>query len=259
MASIVHEARCRNEHGKCMAHPASKEWTIASAPDTVLAKFGLDPDGIQSDLFREAGVREELRTEGRRDELELDHALQAERVGRDAYTARPGERRREQESADSGCPVFSKKGLAGKRISGLELVMSELPAAGFVLTRYSILVRADKSDILTLEFSKQGTKAPAVGFPWPTLLAFISGQAFNQLYVWANERDLRRAVPEFYPKGRVIHTVQFFAPLEPDAQGRNKPPQTTLRYANGLWDVEAIPVPVSGPVEAEPATATNVA
>jgi hypothetical protein len=149
-------------------------------------------------------------------------------LGRNAYTSRD-ERDKEQmpESADSGCPVFGKTGLADAGVDIRHLV-GELFAAGFVLSSAHLLERGHKPPIrLVMEFSKPQEKPAMVSFPW-TLFNQLTTTVFNQVDVWANPKQ---------DNNKVVHTVNCG---NRDDQAK---PKYTLHYSNGDWGAEEISTP----------------
>jgi hypothetical protein len=188
-----------------------------------------------SDRFRDAFVLDENvyvedRTFGRRRELEGEHVQRAEATGRQAYVARSQAGEHQPEMADSGCPVFGRDGIVKAQVSVAPL-FDELRAAGYTLSRMSVLERTNKRPVLITEWSSsealEAKKLAHQFFP-PTdgqlvaLDRFVNA-AFDQVHVWANARE---------ESGRVVHTVNLGARTE-------AVPQHVLRFATGDWAVES--------------------
>jgi hypothetical protein len=227
--STQNDARCRNEDHKCSVHGnGDKSWKRAPQPTTVLLKINVNAGW--ENAFRNAGVPVEVRSIERAHELEQERVAAAAALGRSAYAIRDSSGRASgvPEDVDTGCPVFGKTGLADLSVSLLGVSLpglgAELAAAGFVLTRASLLKRLHKPPTrLVLEFSMAGTNR-AERFPYRLFVQFIE-TSFNQVDVWANERR---------SDGSVVHTVNC------GKRDDKAVPEYRLTFANGDWD--AIPL-----------------
>lgn len=223
------KARCRNQAGKCSNHSKPEFWSKAPTPDTVLVKVNINKRWLP--LFQEAVPRLQ-RTYAQAQKLEQERVARAKALGRDAYTVRDErDAKATPESADSGCPVFGKSGLAELQVN-IGGLARELEKAGYELTFANLLHRDWKPPVrLVLEFSKKGTKAPLEDFPWRDFEALIA-TTFDQVDVWANDADPNK-------EGRVVHTVNC-GKRNDEAQ-----PKLNLRFANGDWAVEPVSVPAT--------------
>jgi len=224
-------ARCRNEKGKCSNHHTVSVWAPAPRPDVILLKANVNEKWEVR--LRSAGVATHLRSFERAQQLETQHVERAKALGRDAYSARDERDHGDMpEAADSGCPVFGKSGLADLAVS-VEGLVKELFAAGFVLSAAHLLKRYHKPPVrLVMEFSKPQNKAALANFPWTTVKQLLAA-TFNQVDVWANDRDPRT--------GHVVHTVNC-------GKRQDGAPQHQLHFADGDWDAE--PVATAAPVPA---------
>jgi hypothetical protein len=218
-------ARCRNQEGHCPSHPATKSWPSAPRPTVVLVKFNLS-DRWRDIFALDCNVPIEDRSYGRRRMLEGKHVEQAESFGRQAYVARLQTGEHEPEKADSGSPVFGESGLTGAKV-GIDHLINELSAAGFLLSRLSVLERTNKRPVLITEWSA----AKVASFDDQFTKAFdrFTSATFDQIHIWANPTDAN---------GKTVHTVNCGARQE-------VPPQHTLRFANGDWAVEPIAAPAT--------------
>lgn len=220
-------ARCRNERGKCSVHARPQYYTAAPRPDVVLFKINVNEK--RESRLSKAGVPYQVRSYDRALQLEQQRVASAQSLGRDAYAVRELSHRDSHhtpEAADTGCPVFGKNGLADLNVSAANL-LKELFDAGFVLTGGHLLKREHKPPIrLVLEFGKPSTKPAILKFPWEEVKSLLA-TTFNQVDVWANERD---------KDGKVVHTINC------GKRDDNTQPKTRIHYAGGDWDVETLAV-----------------
>jgi hypothetical protein len=216
-------ARCRNEQGKCSVHQLNG-WARAPKPDVVLLKVNVN-EKKETEL-RLAGITYQLRSFDRSQQLEQQHVARAESLGRNAYAARDERDHGDTpEAADSGCPVFGKNGLAELRVS-IDGLFKELFEAGYVLSAAHMLKRYHKPPVrLVMEFSHPQQKGALSKFPWTTIKKLIA-TSFNQVDVWANDRDPRT--------NKVVHTVNCGKRIDGIA------PQHRLHFMDGDWDVESL-------------------
>jgi hypothetical protein len=223
-------ARCRNERGKCSVHHTTSVWAHAPQADVILVKVNVNEKWEVR--LRSAGIATQLRSFDRAQQLEAQHVARATSLGRNAYAARDERDHGDTpEAADSGCPVFGKTGLAELAISA-EGLRKELFAAGYVLTGAHMLKRYHKPPVrLVMEFSKPQAKPALANFPW-TAIQQLLATTFNQVDVWANDRDPRT--------GNVVHTVNC------GKRADGIVPQYRLHFADGDWDAEPVasPAPV---------------
>ncbi len=212
-------ARCRNNEGTCPNHDASSP--RAPRPDRVLFKVNVNKHWLP---FFQTALPTLQRSYEKAKLLEADRVMRAEKLRRDAYAARDKrdtQAEQQPEAADSGVPVFGKSGLADRAVDVRSLV-AELKEAGYVMTFANLLHRDWKPPIrLQLEFSKAGTKAEFEGFHWGNFEALIS-TAFDQVDVWANDRDPKRDY-------MVIHTVNC------GRRANQVMTRCKLHFAGGDW------------------------
>lgn len=216
-------ARCRNEKDKCSNH-RTNGWAHAPQADTVLVKVNVN-EKKEAEL-RLAGIVTQLRSFDRAQQLEQQHVARAESLGRKPYASRDERDHGDMpEAADSGCPVFGKSGLADLGVS-IDGLFKELFEAGYVLSAAHMLKRHHKPPVrLVMEFSRPQEKGALPNFPWTAILKLVS-TTFNQVDVWANDRDPRT--------GKVVHTVNCGKRID------GVKPQHRLRFANGDWDAEPL-------------------
>ncbi len=217
-------ARCQNEYEHCGSHPLGKEVPLAPRPNTILFKVKLGDNQYWKNW---ASIDKDFRLWSERRQLEADHVMEAEKLGRDAYNARPEQKRDKYlpESADSGCPVSGKTSGGWKSVvvSGL---IAELREAGFVIANVSVLIMGTGQDarrFLTVAFINGRGAEEYMDFPWEKFNRLVSG-SFAFVHVWANALQ---------PDGECKHTVNCIG-REPDG----KRPEQTLHYNSGDWSLE---------------------
>ena len=222
-------ARCRKAADTCDVHSRLlkiNKCQIAPRPDAILFKVNVNEKWEAA--FRAVGLLISERTFERAQELELDRIDEAEAMGRNAYAIRESSGRNQgtPESADTGCPVFGKLGLANMNVS-VRGVILEIERAGYILTGAHLLKRKHKPPVrLVMEFSRKGAKPHFQNFPWITFWHLLQ-TTFNQVDVWANDRK---------PKSkRVVHTVNC------GMRDDKAVPKFRLFYAGGDWRVEENP------------------
>ncbi len=217
---------------RCDLHQGNG-WVSAPASTTVLLKVNVN--NRWWNVLHAAGVRTLVRTFARAEELEQKHVAEAAALGRNAYVSRDQrDNKQTPESADSGCPTFGKSGLADEAVD-IHGLVTELFAAGFVLSAAHLLERGHKPPVrLVMEFSKPSEKAALRNFPWTTFRQLVN-TSFGQIDVWANPKQ----------DGKVVHTVN--CGKRDDAAK----PQNVLHFAGGDWSVEALSAPTLGELLAE--------
>jgi hypothetical protein len=211
----------------------------------VLVKCNIGAPGSRwSDVFVEdEGVPVEFRGWGERRTFEGQRAEAAERWGRNAYTQRTGKAADRPEGADTGVKVWGKPGLFQMHVGIVELI-SELKAAGFVLTWVSVLRREQMEDVLVMAWTSKAwieEKGPGLFEvdPPPSFGRFIA-TSFDVCHVYANPIDENK-------DGVVEHTVNL-------ARRQGEPAWYNLHFAGGQWGVASVaaPAPKPAPLESIP-------
>ena len=214
-------ARCLNEEGHCGSHPAGGNWPKAPRPNIVLFKVKLN----ENQRSRFAEVETNFRTWSERQRLEGERAQNAEKLGRNAYTARPEQKGDEHkpEGADDGCPIYGKNtgGLKNVDVRGL---VAELREAGFALNNVHVdaIGAGQKNCFLTVSFALGVEEYTE--FEWGKFERLIEC-SFAYVHVWANARK---------SNGEVKHTVNCLTRQE----GRK--PNYVLHYDGGDWLEESV-------------------
>ena len=163
--------RCRNMT-PCHSHPAGGDWDPAPPADVVLVKFYFGQDQRLS-LPWSAVVDEIGMDKKHLQYLEGKHVDQATRHRRAAYKFRSGK-------ADSGAPVFGRKGLMQCSVFGLR---EELEEGGMPL--FSVELQDRGNYVLQFEYRSDRTRKEPIPFPEALYKELVEGAAF-EAHVWTN-------------------------------------------------------------------------
>lgn len=250
-------ARCREEataNGRCAEHQQGNA-PRALEPDVILVKFKLFGAALHSaaGLFRYVPRMGEI--------IEASHEAVAKTVGLQFK----GLRQTDKGSGDSGTAVFGKQGL-----KGVSLTQLKLEDAGFALADIHTFEKPDGSGMLVLGYYKYHTDVKPVALR-KDQKAFIDrslSMNWGNCHVWANipqytaevqgvrfrfliteDRGDKLLIQVTRPKMdevaevskkeigayrlETIHTVNLYGHADRDFM---------LHYAEGLWDVEEVPV-----------------
>ncbi len=187
---------------------------IAPPPDIILLKPKVSPKwfGMMADKIP-------LKSEGRSTEKIKEHIAQAEKLGRDPFTLRPG-------IEDSGTLVFRKQ----KEFVSLSELLRELLEEGYLLIDiHGRPARNQPMLTLTMGFSKEIDQVSQAVLSLvdsdlaKAVLGVILGSVWEYCHLWANPPN---------EQGRIVHTINL-AHRQP-----GNTPAKKLRFAQGLWELE---------------------